>query len=113
MTVKRRLTPWYRRREALLAAGIVLGIGVMALPAIFHILLGPNSPFLRAQYDYLEPFGPFFFAGSDPVPTPFDFFAEVFWLVLPALIIIVFLYWIAIRRTRWAGYEEAIKWSRR
>lgn len=98
--------PWYRRREAYLAAGVVLGIVVMAMPAIIHLALGPQSPFIRTHPS--EP--P---SEVTPESSLFEVVGEIFWLIFPALAIIFFLYWIATRRTRWAGYEEAVKWIRR
>jgi hypothetical protein len=101
--VTRKTVPWFRRRETYLVAGVVMGIIVMAMPAIIHVVLGPQSPFR----DY---------NGTPYLPTEpslFELVAEIVWLILPALIILFFLYWIVTRRTRWAGYEEAVKWIRR
>ncbi|MDO8055965.1 MAG: hypothetical protein Q6361_03820 [Candidatus Hermodarchaeota archaeon] len=96
---------WYRRRELYLIAGIAFGITLMALPALTHLLLGPVSPFERADF--------YFVPSGELIYSPFDVLIEIFWITLPAIFFIIALYWIIVRRRRWAGHETAVKWSRR
>ena len=96
---------WYQRREVYLIAGIVLGITLMALPALTHRAYGPVSPFVA---EYSEPT-----FGRAELSTPIDALVELFWLVLPAIFFVIALYWIVGRRRRWAGHDSAVKWSRR
>jgi hypothetical protein len=42
-----------------------------------------------------------------------DVLLELVWLSLPALFITIAIYWAVTRRRRWAGSDEAVKWSRR
>ena len=96
---------WYQRRELYLIAGIAIGIALMALPALAHVVLGPVSPFERTDM-YAVPSGGL-------ISSPFDALTEIFWITLPAIFFLAALYWIFVRRRRWAGHETAVKWSRR
>lgn len=99
-----------QRRTIYLLTGVVLGIVIMVAPALLLLAL-PQALWqsnLRSQF--LEGTGAY---GAFPTASPIDIFIEVLWLVLPALIVILALYWLAVHRTRWAGYDEAAKWSRR
>lgn len=97
---------WYRRRELYLVAGIVVGISIMIVPALVHTTMGPTSPFgaVVSPPDRFE---------SQIIMTPVDLIAEFIWLTLPAIFLILAIYWIFGRRSRWAGYDEAVKWARR
>jgi hypothetical protein len=91
-----------------LLGGLVLGIVIMVGPALLLNLFS----FAGRVYVTGESL-PARFDGALMAASPLEVVIEVVWLVLPALIIILALYWLAIRRTRWAGYDEAVKWSRR
>jgi uncharacterized membrane protein YccF (DUF307 family) len=94
-----------KRRELYLIAGIIVGVTLITIPFIVHLLMGQISPFTitlaeRPSYRELA------------ITSPLDVVIEVFWLVLPAIFVILALYWIVNRRKRWAGYNEAVKWAR-
>jgi hypothetical protein len=78
----------------------------MMLPILVHATMGPASPFNRVL---IEPD----FYSSQTILSPFDALAELVWLALPAIFVILVLYWVAGRRTRWSGYDDAVKWTRR
>lgn len=97
---------WYRRRETYLIAGIVFGILIMVFPAVINFSMGPISPF------YIESIREEVF-GAQAITTPIDALWELIWLSLPAIFIVIVIYWAIGRRRRWAGYDEAVKWARR
>jgi len=99
-----------QRRTIYLLTGVVLGIVFMVTPALLLLALPQQLQQWNLRSQFLEGTGAY---GAFPVASPLDFFIEVLWLVLPALIVIFALYWLAVHRTRWAGYDEAAKWSRR
>ena len=78
----------------------------MMLPFLVHSTMGPASPFTREQYtsDVFE---------AQIILSPYDALVEIAWLALPAIFVILVLYWVAGRRTRWSGYNDAVKWARR
>jgi len=78
----------------------------MITPALFHASMGSYSPLMPAWSDR-EVFG------SQIIPTPLDVIIELFWLVVPIILLIIVLYILGGRRTRWAGYDEAVKLTRR
>jgi hypothetical protein len=96
-----------RRRELYLIAGLVVGICLMITPALFHASMGSFSP-IRTPPAWSEPevFG-------SGIITPLDVIIELFWLVVPIIFLIIILYILGGRRTRWAGYDEAVKLPRR
>jgi hypothetical protein len=91
-------------------AGAVVGIAIMLAPAL--ILAAFPWPVGLGSFSRESGFlwGPF--AAYAPA-SPLDAVVEVVWLVLPALVVILALYWLAAHRTNWAGQDEAAKWSRR
>jgi uncharacterized membrane protein len=95
-----------RRRELYLIAGLVVGICLMITPALFHASMGSLSPFMPSYIDS-EVFE------SQTIPTPLDAIIELLWLVVPIILLIIILYILGGRRTRWAGYDEAVKLTRR
>ncbi|MFX1565994.1 MAG: hypothetical protein ACFFCH_08400 [Promethearchaeota archaeon] len=103
---KHKPTKRYRRRVIYLVTGIVIGIAVMILPWLVHSMMGPVSPFLQ---ELTNPE----ILSTQMIISPFDAVYEFIWLALPAIFVILVLYWVAGRRTRWSGYDEAVKWSRR
>ncbi|MFX0167847.1 MAG: hypothetical protein ACFE89_09055 [Candidatus Hodarchaeota archaeon] len=100
-----KLRKWYQRREVYLIAGIAIGITLMMMPAITHLALGPTSPFLEDNREW--------FVSGETIASPIDAATELLWIALPAIFFVVALYWIVGRRRRWAGYDSAVKWSRR
>ncbi len=106
MMSKRETTKWYWRRVIYLVAGAAIGVTVMLLPALVHTMMGSVSPF------NLEPTAPSVFS-LEPPTSPIDIVVEFIWLALPAIFVILVLYWVAGRRTRWTGYNDAVKWTRR
>ena len=78
----------------------------MILPALVHTMMGPASPFIRGLTDPE-------FLSAQTIDTPIDVIYEFIWLALPAIFVILVLYWVAGRRTRWEGYNNAVKWARR
>ncbi len=78
----------------------------MILPWLVHSMMGPVSPFLQ---ELTNPE----ILSTQMIISPFDAVYEFIWLALPAIFVILVLYWVAGRRTRWSGYDEAVKWSRR
>ena len=103
---KQVLSKRNRRREIYLVAGIFFGIAVMMLPFLVHSTMGPASPFAREHV-------PSDVYGAQTTLSTYDALAEIAWLALPAIFVILVLYWVAGRRTRWSGYDDAVKWSRR
>lgn len=97
---------WNRRRELYLIAGLVVGIFLMITPALFHASMGTFSP-PPSSWSGSEVFG------SGTIVTPLDVIIELFWLVIPIIFLIIVLYVLGGRRTRWAGYDEAVKLIRR
>lgn len=97
---------WYKRREVYLVAGIAIGIVVMTMPALVHTMMGTVSPFM------LPPATEDTFVHRGTLAS-IDILAEVMWLALPAIFLILALWWVAGRRQRWKGYDEAVKWTRR
>lgn len=95
-----------RRRELYLIAGLVVGICLMITPALFHTSMGSLSPFMRVIWE-----GDVF--ASQIIVSPLDVIIELFWLVVPIIFLIIVLYILGGRRKRWAGYDEAIKLTRR
>jgi len=96
-----------RRRELYLIAGLVVGICLMITPALFHASMGFFSPIrLLPAWSEPEVFG-------SGIIGPLDVIIELFWLVVPIIFLIIVLYVLGGRRTRWAGYDEAIKLTRR
>ncbi len=95
-----------RRRELYLIAGLVAGICLMITPALFHASMGSFSPMVPAWS------GRETFAGQI-IFNPLEAIIEVFWLVVPIILLIIVLYVLGGRRTRWAGYDEAVKLTRR
>jgi hypothetical protein len=100
---KREPKKRYWRREIYLIAGICVGITVMLLPALVHNMMGVASPFLTDSGIF----------ASETIQSPIDAILEFIWLALPAIFVVLVLTWIASRRTRWSGYDEAVKWTRR
>lgn len=78
----------------------------MILPALVHTMIGPASPFTEGLTDER-------LFSSELIISPVDAIAEFLWLALPAIFVILVLYWVAGRRTRWSGNDDAVKWSRR
>lgn len=78
----------------------------MLFPALVHNMMGPASPFLIGLTDTG-------ILSSEAIHSPFDAILEFIWLALPAIFVILVIYWIVGRRTRWSGYDEAVKWTRR
>ena len=78
----------------------------MLLPALLHNIMGPVSPFNQELLD------PHVFS-AQTISNPIDALYEFIWLALPAIFVILVIYWIAGRRTRWSGYDDAVKWTRR
>ena len=105
----RKASPEPKRRTTYLLAGLVLGIAIMVGPALLLSLFSGQSGAGWASQDAVI----LALRGALPSVSPLEVVIEVVWLVLPALIIILALYWLAIHRTHWAGYDEAAKWSRR
>ena len=68
--------------------------------------MGPVSPFNRVL---IEPD----VYSSLTILSPYDVIVELVWLGLPAIFVILVLYWVVGRRTRWSGYDDAVKWTRR
>ncbi len=95
-----------RRRELYLIAGLVVGISLMITPALFHATMGSLSPLWRVytEGEFLVP---------SVVVSPLDAIIELVLLVVPIVFLIIVLYILGGRRTRWAGYDEAIKLTRR
>jgi hypothetical protein len=79
----------------------------MITPALFHASIGSLSPIRTFPY-WSEPevFG-------SGIIGPVDVIIELFWLVVPIIFLIIVLYVLGGRRTRWAGYDEAVKLTRR
>jgi hypothetical protein len=99
-----------QRHTIYLLTGVVLGIAVMAAPSLLLLAL-PQTLWQRSvPLQFLAGWGVY---GVSAAASPLDVLVEVLWLVLPALIVILALYWLAVHRTHWAGYDEAAKWSRR
>ena len=94
-----------RRREFYLIAGLVVGICLMITPALFHVSMGTFSP-IMFTWSEREVFG-------GGILNPIDVIFELFWLVVPIIFLIIVLYILGGRRTRWAGYDEAVKLPRR
>jgi hypothetical protein len=106
VTQKSKFRRW--QREIYLLSGVVLGIFVMVLPALLFTqfnVIPPVDPIEQTFWDRPQ--------AAMPIITPFDALFELLWLALPALIVILCVYWLFIRRKRWAGYDEAVKWLRR
>ncbi|MFW9935735.1 MAG: hypothetical protein ACFFDU_09595 [Candidatus Thorarchaeota archaeon] len=103
---KREPKKRYWRREIYLIAGICVGITVMLLPVLVHNMMGLASPFFTSQTDFR-------IVASETIQSPIDAILELIWLALPGIFVILVLSWIASRRTRWSGYDEAVKWTRR
>jgi hypothetical protein len=78
----------------------------MLLPFLVHTMMGPISP-LNSVTSGSDVYS------SETILSPFDVLAELAWLGLPAIFVILVLYWVAGRRTRWSGYDDAVKWTRR
>ncbi len=96
-----------RRRELYLLAGLVVGICLMITPALFHASTGFLSPMEPPPaWSEHEVFG-------GGIISPLDVIIELFWLVVPIIFLIIVLYVLGGRRTRWAGYDEAVKLTRR
>lgn len=94
-----------RRRELYLIVGLVVGICLMITPVLFHVSMGTFSP-IMSTWTAGEVFG-------GGIISPLDVIIELFWLVVPIIFLIIVLYVLGGRRTRWAGYDEAIKLTRR
>ncbi len=106
MTRKTKFRRW--QREIYLLSGVVLGVFVMVLPALLFsqtYIIPPVDMFGQALWDQSR--------AELLIINPFDVLFELLWLALPALIVILCVYWLFIRRKRWAGYDEAVKWLRR
>lgn len=99
-----------QRRTIYLLAGVVMGFAIMVAPALFLVTFPQARGLWAVPLQFFQGTG-VYDAYADV--SPFAVFIEVLWLVLPALIVILALYWLAVHRTRWAGYDEAAKWSRR
>jgi hypothetical protein len=97
-----------KRRTTYLLAGLVLGIAIMVGPALLLSLL----PIRLDTYLWQSGLPARF---DDPLASvsPLAVVIEVLWLILPALTIILALYWLAVHRTRSPGYDEAAKLSHR
>jgi predicted membrane-bound dolichyl-phosphate-mannose-protein mannosyltransferase len=78
----------------------------MITPALFHASMGSFSP-LAAVWSERGTFA------SEIITNPLDVIIELFWLVVPIIFLIIVLYILGGRRTRWAGYDEAVKLTRR
>jgi hypothetical protein len=78
----------------------------MAVPALLNLVLSPL--FIEAGNGAYGEGTP-----AEPAPGPVDLTNNLLWLLLPAFIIASILYFLFSRRTRWAGYDEAVKWIRR
>jgi hypothetical protein len=78
----------------------------MIIPFLIHHMMGPASPFMFALTDPQ-------ILSSQIIISPVDAAMEFVWLALPAIFIILVLYWLAGRRTRWKGYDEAVKYTRK
>ncbi len=76
----------------------------MAIPALLNLLLAPVS---------IPAGGGFYGGGTYTEPAPVDLTDDLLRLLIPAFIIAAILYLLFSRRTRWAGYDEAVKWLRR
>ena len=76
----------------------------MVIPALLNLVLGPL---------FIEAGNGFYGGGTYAEPAPGDLTLNLLWLLLPAFIIASILYFLFSRRTRWAGYDEAVKWIRR
>ena len=94
-----------RRREVSLVAGIIIGVTLLTIPFMVHLMMGETSPFIQNR---VEPS----VYGDITITSPLDVVIELFWLVLPAIFVILALFWIVRRRRRWSGYDEAVKWMR-
>ncbi|MFX1491323.1 MAG: hypothetical protein ACFFBU_03630 [Promethearchaeota archaeon] len=94
-----------RRRELYLVAGIIFGVTILGIPFIVHLIMGETSPFIQSVEE------PRIYENI-ALTSPLDVVIEVVWLVIPALFVILALYWIVRRRRRWSGYDEAVKWMR-
>jgi hypothetical protein len=106
MVSKRTAKNRYQRRIMYLVGGIIVGITVMILPALVHTMMGPSTPFATELTESWA-------FSSRTIISPLDAIYEFVWLALPAIFVILVLYWIGGRRTRWSGYDDAIKWTRR
>ncbi len=104
--IANKIRKWYKRREMYLVAGIVIGIAVMTIPALVHTMMGLESPF-----EIAPPISDSF--AERGALSSIDVIAEVIWLALPAIFLILALWWVTGRRGRWKGYDEAVKWTRR
>jgi hypothetical protein len=78
----------------------------MIIPALYHVSMGPLSPFMRV---FTEPD----IMALQTIRTPIDAIIEVLWLIVPIILLIIVLYVLGGRRSRWAGYDEAVKLTRR
>ncbi len=78
----------------------------MIIPALVHTLMGPTSPF---GFSTAVPT----FTEATAIISPLDLVYELILLAIPAIFIVIVIYWIAGRRSSWAGYNEAVKWTRR
>ncbi len=76
----------------------------MAIPALLNLILIPGSTEVGAGL---------LFGGTYSQPEPVDLTGDLLMLLIPAFIIATVLYLLFSRRTRWAGYDEAVKWIRR
>ena len=95
-----------RRRELYLIAGLVVGISLMITPALFHVSMGSFSP-IRTTWSDPDVFD------TGIIVTPLDVIVELLLIVVPIIFLIIVLYILGGRRTRWAGYDEAVKLTRR
>jgi hypothetical protein len=95
----------YRRKILYPVAGIAIGITVMILPFLVHHMMGPVSPFIHGLTDPQ-------ILSSQTIVSPIDAAVEFVWLILPAIVVILLIFWISGRRTRWKGYDEAVKYTR-
>ncbi|TRO50792.1 hypothetical protein E2P61_07755 [Candidatus Bathyarchaeota archaeon] len=96
----------YRRQILYSVAGIAIGITVMILPFVVHHMMGPASPFIQGLTDPQ-------ILSSETIVSPLDAAVEFVWLVLPAIVVILLIFWISGQRIRWKGYDEAVKYTRR
>ena len=76
----------------------------MVVPALLNLLLAPSS---------IPAGGGVYGEGAYTEPAPVDLTDDLLRLLIPAFIIAAILYMLFSRRTRWAGYDEAVKWIRR
>ncbi len=84
----------------------------MLIPSFLYFLLGPYFP--SSDTITLPAGGGGFYGGGDEDdPSPVDVTGDIIWLFIPAFVIAAILYFLLARRTRWAGYDEAVKWMRR